>query len=37
MIRKDNQDIFVQIYDNDTREYFENEYSFSEVLKLIKK
>jgi len=37
IIRKDNQDIFVQIYDNTTREYLKNEYSFSEVLNLLKK
>jgi hypothetical protein len=37
IIRRDNQDIFVQIYDNDTREYLKNEYSFSDVLNLLKK
>jgi len=38
IIRKDNQDIFVQIYDDATYQYdFKNEYSFSEVLKLLKK
>jgi len=36
IIRKDNQDIFVQIYDDATREYLKNAYSFSEVLNLLK-
>jgi hypothetical protein len=35
MIRKDNQDIFVQMYDDATREYLKNEYSFNEVLNLL--
>ena len=34
IIRRDNKDIFVQIYDNDTREYFKNEYSLSEIILL---
>jgi hypothetical protein len=37
IIRKDNQDIFVQMYNDATREYLKNEYSFSEVLDLLKK
>ncbi|MCL2246271.1 MAG: hypothetical protein FWC10_04070 [Lentimicrobiaceae bacterium] len=37
IIRKDNQDIFVQIYDDATREYLKNEYSFGEILNLLKK
>jgi len=37
IIRKDNQDIFVQMYDYATEEYLKNEYSFSEVLNLLKK
>jgi hypothetical protein len=37
IIRKENQDIYVQTYDYATREYFKNEYSFSEVLNLLKK
>jgi len=32
IIRKDNQDIYVQLYDYATREYLKNEYSFSELL-----
>ena len=37
IIRKNNQDIFVEISDPVTYEYFKNEYSFSEVLNLLKK
>jgi len=37
IIQKDNKDIFVQMYDFNTREYFKNEYSFSELLNLLKK
>ena len=37
IIRKENQDIFVQMYDDETREYLKNEYSFSEILDLLKK
>ena len=37
IIRKGHQDIFVQTYDRATREYLKNEYSFSEVLNLLKK
>jgi hypothetical protein len=36
IIRKENQDIFVQIYDEATGEYFKNEYRFSELLNLLK-
>jgi hypothetical protein len=36
IIRKENQDIF-QMYDYATREYLKNEYSFSEILNLLKK
>jgi len=36
IIRKDNQDIFVQIYDELTGEYFKNEYRFSELTNHIK-
>ena len=32
IIRKDNQDIYVQLYDYATREYLKNAYSFSELL-----
>ena len=37
IIRRDNKDIFVQVFDRETGEYVENEYSFSEVLNLLKK
>ncbi|MCL2245541.1 MAG: hypothetical protein FWC10_00265 [Lentimicrobiaceae bacterium] len=37
IIRKDNQDIFVKMYDRETDEYLKNEYSFNEVLNLLKK
>ena len=37
IIRKENQDIFVQLYDYATREFFKYEYSFSEIMNLIKK
>jgi len=37
IIRKENKDIFVQMYDYTTREYLKNEYNFSEVLNLLKK
>jgi hypothetical protein len=37
IIRKENKDIFVEVYDYATREYFKNEYSLSEVINLIKK
>ena len=36
IIRKENQDIFVQIYDEATGEYFKNEYRFSELFNYIK-
>jgi len=36
MIRRKHKNIFVQIYDDTTREYFKNEYSFSEVLNFLK-
>jgi hypothetical protein len=36
IIRKENQDIFVQLYDEATGEYFKNEYRFSELLNLLK-
>jgi len=36
IIRKENQDIFVEIYDKVTGEYFKNEYSFSELINRIK-
>jgi len=37
IIRKDNQDIFVEMDYSATGEYFKNEYSFSELLNLLKK
>ena len=37
IIRRDNKDIFVQVFDRETGEYVKNEYSFSEVLNLLKK
>ena len=37
IIRKENQDIYVQRYDYETREYFKHEYSLREVINLIKK
>jgi hypothetical protein len=37
IIRKENQDIYVQRYDYETREYFKYEYSLREVINLIKK
>ena len=36
IIRKENQDIFVQVYDEATGAYFKNEYRFSELLNLLK-
>ncbi|MCL2246002.1 MAG: hypothetical protein FWC10_02695 [Lentimicrobiaceae bacterium] len=36
IIRKENQDVFVQVYDDATGEYFKNEYRFSELLNLLK-
>jgi hypothetical protein len=36
-IRKENKDTFVQVYDYPTREYFQYEYSFSELINLLKK
>jgi len=36
IIRKENQDIFVQVYDEVTGEYFKNEYRFSELINLLK-
>ena len=36
MIRRDNQDIFVQWYNRDTREYLKNEYTLSEIMNMIK-
>jgi len=36
IIRKENKDIFVQVYDEATGEYCKNEYSFSEVVNLEK-
>ena len=37
MIRRENQDIFVQVYDRATREYFKYEYTLSEIMNMIKK
>ena len=37
MIRRENQDIFVQWYDYATREYLKYEYSFNEIMNMIKK
>jgi len=37
IIRRDNQDIFVKIFGYATGDYLKNEYSFSEVLNLLKK
>ena len=37
IIRKEHQDIFVQVYDQATGELFKNEYSFSELINLLKK
>jgi len=37
IIRKDNKDIFVMAYDWRTGEYYKNEYSFSEIINLLKK
>ena len=36
IIRKENQDIFVQIYDEATGEYFKNEYSLRELINHLK-
>jgi len=36
IIRKEHKDIFVQVYDEATGEYFKSEYSFSEVVNLMK-
>jgi len=36
IIRKENEDIFVQVYDEATGEYFKNEYRFSELFTLLK-
>jgi len=37
IIRKENKDIFVEVYDLETREYLKNEYSLSELINLLKK
>jgi hypothetical protein len=37
IIRKDQKDIFVEAYNYATREHFKNEYSFSELINLLKK
>ena len=37
IIRRENKDIFVEIYNYGTREYLKNEYSFSELLNHLKK
>ena len=37
IIRKENKDIFVEVYDYSTQEWFKKEYSFSELINLIKK
>jgi len=37
IIRREDKDIFVQIYNHGTREYLKNEYSFSELLNYLKK
>jgi len=37
IIRKENKDIFVEIFNYTTREYFKNEYSFNEFINLLKK
>ena len=36
IIRKDNKDIFVKVYDYETREYFSGEYSLPDIINLIK-
>jgi hypothetical protein len=36
IIRKENQNIFVRVYDETTGEYFKNEYNFSEYINLLK-
>ena len=36
IIRKENQDIFVQIYDEATGEYFKNEYNLNELINHLK-
>jgi len=37
IIRKDNTDIFVEVYDYATGEYFKNEYSLDEIINFYKK
>jgi hypothetical protein len=37
IIRRNNTDIFVEMYDRETHEYFVNEYSLSEIINLFKK
>ena len=37
IIRKEHKDIFVEAYNYATREYFKNEYSFGELINLLKK
>ena len=37
IIRRENKVVFLQVYDPATREYFKNEYSFSELINLLKK
>jgi len=37
IIRKDNKEIFVMMYDWKTGEYYKNEYSLSEIINLLKK
>jgi len=36
IIRKDNKDIFVEVYDETTKDYFKNEYNFNDVINHIK-
>ena len=33
-IRRENKDVFVQVFDPETRQYFKNEYSLSEIISL---
>jgi len=37
IIRKEDKNVFLQVYDPAMREYFKNEYSFSELINLLKK
>ena len=36
IIKKENKEIFVEVYDEETKEYYKNEYNFSELINRLK-